>query len=442
MEQIINGEGANRLPWEERTDIRRVHAAAQIEIEEDVQEETLLQRHPGAALKVMTPHQIAALIFGLAGHEAIALDVAGQHIVLDEIHVYGEQTQAMILALVRALVRLNCRIHIGSATIPTALADELRASLGGAAEIEEIQLTDEELQTYDRHCVCRLADEEAAYEQLAAEVEAGKRILFISNRVALAQERFRVIQRNFPTVPTLLAHSRFRRQDRASIERQIELFEQSAGPCIVCTTQVVEVSLDISFDTLITDCAPLDSLIQRFGRVNRRRKQASERGIAPVYVIAPSDNPAQARPYSYEVLQRSWQMLPEEGILREQTIQGRIDAIYPTLDMSAIDVHLIERDGEWTLPQLCNHSRSLFEALEIDTAVVIRASDEAAYREGNSEVRQQLEIPVSPIVLQPKFKMWPQLTLGHYPFVCPDSCYDLQLGLMMEGEYEPKCIML
>ena len=112
----------------------------------------------------MTPHQIAALIFGLAGHEAIALDIAGQNVILDEVHVYSEQTQAMVLELVKALVRLGCRVHIGSATIPSALADELRRCLGGTEAVYEVRLSRAELATYDRHIVHKLEDEDAARE--------------------------------------------------------------------------------------------------------------------------------------------------------------------------------------------------------------------------------------------------------------------------------------
>jgi CRISPR-associated endonuclease/helicase Cas3 len=443
MDRTLNGEGDDRLPSDKQTDIRRVHSAAQIEIDDGFVEEVILQRHPGAAIKVMTPHQIAALIFGLAGYEALALDISGQHVILDEVHVYSQQTQAMVLELVRSLVKLGCRVHIGSATIPDALANLLRDCLGGEEKIDEVRLTASELQTYDRHRVFRLANGEAACEQLREEIQAGRRVLFISNRVAAAQERFRWVQKQFPDVRALLAHSRFRRQDRACIEGKIEEFERSKSPCIVCSTQVIEVSLDISFDTLITDCAPLDSLIQRFGRVNRRRKPAAERTIASVYVIAPPNNAAQAKPYDLDVLRRSWEALPNGEILHEVNLQDAINGVYPSVDLSAIDVHLVARDGEWTLPELCNHPRSvLMEALEIDSAVVIRDGDEEAYRKGTSKIRQGLEIPVSPIVLRPKFKLWRQTTIGHHPFVCRDSCYDQHLGLMVEGEHEPSCIIL
>lgn len=438
LERTLNGEGSTRL-----TDIRRVHAASQIEIDDAIEEEMILQRHVGAALKVMTPHQIASLIFGLAGHEAVALDVAGQDVILDEVHVYSEQAQAMVLELVKTLVRLECRVHIGSATIPSALAQELRKCLGGEASIYEVRLNAEELATYDRHIVRRMADEDAAREYVEKCITEGKRVLFISNRVATAQERYQWAKQTFPEVPILLVHSRFRRKDRAKVEALIEAFDQSEGPCLVCSTQVIEVSLDISFDTLVTDCAPLDSLIQRFGRVNRRRKSAVEQILCPVAVIAPPDNAPAAKPYELATLERTWEALPDGTVLKETTLQPLIDKVYPTVDVKQIDVHLIENEAGFFLPELWNRPKSLLlEALEIDSASVIRSADLETYRHSWGNERQELEIPVPVNALRSKFKMWPQIEEGHRPFVCPDTCYDDALGLMLGGEGEPKCIML
>ena len=443
MERMLNFDAETGQPLAHQTDIRRVHAAAQIEIDGEMEEETILQKHPGAALKVMTPHQVASLIFGLPSHEAVALDIARQNVILDEVHVYSEQTQAMVLELVKALVRLGCRVHIGSATIPTALAQELRRCLGGEEAVYEVRLSEEELDTYDRHIVHQLEDEDAARDYVRECVAEGKRTLFISNRVAAAQDRFEWVQQTFPDVPCLLVHSRYRRGDRAKLEKQIEEFERGEGPCIVCSTQVIEVSLDISFDTLVTDCAPLDSLIQRFGRVNRRRNPASERSLYSVAVIAPPEAEQAALPYALTTLQETWKTLPNGAVLKETSLQGLIDQVYPVVDVKPIDVHLIETETGYRLPELCNRPKSiLLDILEIDSASVIRTSDLETYKKAWGKERQELEIPVPVNSLRPKFKMWAQIEEGARPFVCPDECYSETLGLLLGEKWEPSCIIL
>jgi CRISPR-associated endonuclease/helicase Cas3 len=440
LDTILNQNSSDKG----KTDIRRVHAASQIEIytggkdnKEPLEEEFLLQKHPGAAIKVMTPHQIASIIFGTAGHEATALDVRGQDVILDEVHVYGEQTQAMVLNLITALTRLDARIHIGSATIPTALREEIVRRLGGSDAVHFVRLTDTELETYNRHTIHRIADETGGREQVTAALQDGKRILFLSNRVADAQERFLWVKNSFPDIPALLLHSRFRRRDRAAQERRIEEFDKGQGPCIVCATQVVEVSLDISFDTLVTDAAPFDALVQRFGRVNRRRTETPK--LCPVYVIAPPDNKNKAKPYSLDVLRRSFDNLPDDGQpLMEVTLQDRIDKVYPSVDIHAIDVHLsINAEGDAISRLLWNRPRSLLlEALEIESVACILSSDVEAYRT-YPQGRTELEIPLSWNTLRPHLSAneWIQLKdVGHNPFVIPETLYTETLGLYLKSD--------
>ena len=70
----------------------------------------------------------------------------------------------------------------------------------------------------------------------------------------------------------MLKHGRFKRGCRALLEAKL-LKEMNVGKeaCIVVSTQVVEVSLDINFDLMVTECAALDALLQRLGRINRLR---------------------------------------------------------------------------------------------------------------------------------------------------------------------------
>ena len=439
VESLLNGGNDQRQPIEKRNDIRRVHAASRIEMDSEIEEETLLQRHPGAAIKIMTPHQVAALILGTGSHEAVALDVAGQNVILDEVHVYSEQTQAMVLALITALKALGCRLHIGSATIPQALEHEIRNRLGGEASVYTVRLQDSELQTYNRHTIHHLADEDAARAQVAACLRDGKRVLFLSNRVPVAQERYEWARNAFPSIPRLLLHSRFRRCDRAAREKEIETFDKSDGPCLVCATQVVEVSLDISFDTLITDCAPLDSLIQRFGRVNRRRKRDGE--IVPVYVIAPPTDASAAKPYELAVLERSFAQLTNGEVLEETELQQRINAVYPTVDIKAIDCHLvIDANGECTrINELCHHPKNiLLEILEIESFACVCASDEDAYRKARGDARLALEIPVSLAAIRSYRKTWRQLRdVGNNPLIVPDASYSETLGLWLQQDATP-----
>lgn len=126
----------------------------------------------------------------------------------------------------------------------------------------------------------RLADQLPHAEAAAY---AGEKVLLVANTVCAAQELYQTLKARLagPNRPhLLLLHSRFTAADRIEKEKQLyKLLEKPQG-LIVVATQVVEVSLDVSFDRLYTELAPMEALIQRFGRVNRRR----EAPWKPVYV--------------------------------------------------------------------------------------------------------------------------------------------------------------
>lgn len=94
-----------------------LHAASNLKVKDGTLEERIMQRHIGASVKVMTPHQMASIVFGIKGYEAMLLDLKGCDVILDEIHTYASETQAIVLKIIEILKSIDCRIHIGTATM-------------------------------------------------------------------------------------------------------------------------------------------------------------------------------------------------------------------------------------------------------------------------------------------------------------------------------------
>lgn len=424
-------------------DVRLLHAASRVRPETDLRgkltwAEKALQDKVGAAMKVLTPHQLAGIAFGTRGYETLLLDVRGCDLILDEIHTYTAVSQAMVLKLVEVLSREGCRLHIGTATMPTVLYERVAALLG-RSQVLEIALTPAELATYDRHRIYKADDLNALLPTLRAAMEAKEKVLLVFNRVGRAQEVFAELAEEFPDVTKMLLHSRFKRGRRAELERQlIEDInpEDKPGPCLVVATQVVEVSLDISFDRMITEAAPLDALVQRFGRVNRRRTPATRGQLKPIHVLAPPADDKAAKPYDLAVVQASYAALPDHGeVLAEAGVQQLIDQVYPTVDFTDVEAHSIFQDGRWTQPLLTHRASSyLLALLEIDSVACVLKQDKAAYLAAcqvqDTEAQTRLEIPISfkPYAL----RQLEQLTCGHRPFVVNDAAYSDALGLQTE----------
>lgn len=410
------------------TAIHLQHAAAPLTVKQETpdqfEEEYPLHGLVGSSVKVLTPHQLAAIVFGLPGFEAIMLDLQGTAVVLDEIHTYSDVSRSMVLEIVKVLLKLNCSIHVGTATMPTAMYHELLNLLGGEEKTYQVALSFDQLKWYNRHQVFKLAHWGEADDIITKALANNEKLLIVCNTVRKAQAIFNRLQQHYGHYANLLLHSRFRRKDRAKKEQFLrEDLEKSKTPCWVVATQVVEVSLDISFDQMITDCAPLDALIQRFGRINRRRTLEILGIQKPVHIIAPSGD---QRPYDRQVVEKTFSVLPDQGaILEEQSLQAMLDIIYPETPQSVdIAAHLAWENDNFRLPPLCNHQSSVLqETLEINSATCILECDREDYENGTWDVRAGLEIPVSrnAIIRTTHMQGYLQLEKGSKPFVVPQA---------------------
>ena len=179
-----------------------------------------------------------------------------------------------------------------SATLPDALAELVREALASKATPvvgppgtprHRIRLRDHAL------------TDDASVHEITASIEAGRSVLVVANNVAHAQALFDSLA---PVAKDLhgddaaaLLHSRFKRGDRLRIERRLsERYGANVAerrPGLIVATQVVEVSLDLDLDVLYTAGAPLEALLQRFGRVNRRGR----RDAADVVICQPGYAP-------------------------------------------------------------------------------------------------------------------------------------------------------
>jgi CRISPR-associated endonuclease/helicase Cas3 len=416
-------------------DIRILHASSSIVKRKGSEEESVLQSLFGSSIKILTPHQLAAIAFGMKGYEALLLDLKGCDIILDEIHTYTGVSQAIVLKLVEILRSIDCRIHIGTATMPTSLYAKILDLLGD--DVCEVKLSDEEMDQFDRHTVHKLQAFDEARPIIEKAIDRHEKVLVVCNRVANAQDVYRSLTEQYPDTDILLLHSRFKRGDRNLKEKELIGLDDEGNPtgqyntsykaCIVVSTQIVEVSLDISFDVMITECAPIDALIQRFGRVNRKRSQETIGKTKPVYVITPPESEREAKPYDLEVLKRTFGVLPDGEILKERHLQQKIDQVFPEIDFLNIEEHAVfKADGSIRIDQLTHRSKSiLFELLDIDSVSCITEGDEAAYNDSYFGARLHMEIPTRYFSV----KDMRQSLKGNRPFIVPDKAYSFESGL-------------
>lgn len=413
-------------------DIRLLHAASSIKLENGTVEEKILQRHIGASVKVLTPHQMASLVFGTKGYEAMIADIKGCDIILDEIHTYSETTQAIVLKIVEILFNIGCRIHIGTATMPSVLYNRLVEILGGTSNIYEVKLPDEVLDTFNRHIIFKADSMDPLNTVIDEAIRHKQKILLVCNQVKRAQSLFIDLSERYPHVEKMLVHSRFIRGRRSQLESDLRnIFNNSTEACLVVSTQVVEVSLDISFDLMVTECAPIDALIQRFGRINRKRSAETIGHFKPIYVLAPPTEKTDALPYGLEVLKRTYEALPNGNLMKEREAQTMIDSVYPSIEFVNIDLNAVFKEGKWMIKELWHNSKSaLLETLDIDSVACIDEADKDRYDTSPYEEQVKMEIPVSYRSVAYR-GLYPS-TKGSKPFVIPSKAYDKDLGFLVD----------
>lgn len=409
-------------------DIRVMHAASRLVIEKGKIEEKALQDKFGASVKVLTPHQLASLAFGTRGFELIMLDIKGCDVILDEIHTYTDISKAMVLKIIEVLNYLGCKIHIGTATMPTKLYNEILEILG-KDETYEVKLNEKLLDKFNRHEVYKIPNDFEQCDALIKQaLERKGKVLVVFNQVQRAQDFYKTLNGN--TVKMLI-HSRFRRKDRKVLENDLSnISDNNTEGCIVVSTQVVEVSLDINFDIMITECAPLDALVQRFGRINRKRTPKTIGKYKSVYVLEPPKTKKDARPYELSILEKSYNVLPNGALLKEKDLQDKLDTVFTDFENIDIENDTIFKKGKFVIRGLTHKPKSaLFNLLDIDSATCIRQSDVEEYKQLSSDERIALEIPV-------RFKEIGFIKgidrlkdVGTDPFIIPNTAYTEGIGL-------------
>ncbi|AEG18429.1 CRISPR-associated helicase/endonuclease Cas3 [Methanobacterium paludis] len=264
--------------------------------------------------KVLTPFQILKAFFGSKGFEMQLSEMTNGLFILDEIHAYDAHTTSLILEILKILKNnYNANIFVMSATLPSFIKTLFKENLDISTEIK---MGKEELKKFTRHEVSVVPEDIIDNLDLIMEdLENDKRVLIVCNTVLRAQEVFEELSDEVEN--SALLHSRFMLRDREKIEKSLDNLDLLVG------TQAIEVSLDIDYDVLYSEPAPIDALIQRFGRVNRRRRKK----LAPVNVFSEG---SESDKYIYppEIVEKTVKSLENVGILDEDLIQNLVDDVY------------------------------------------------------------------------------------------------------------------
>jgi CRISPR-associated endonuclease/helicase Cas3 len=238
-------------------------------------EETIIKHQDARLLSmpltICTVDQLFNFVYKYNGYEMLLTTLANSKVVIDEIQSYSPQNIGLLIAGLKMITELGGKFAIVTATFPKVIY-ELFDKYKIQVDKPEKSFHNPELP--QRHKIKVMGDE-FDYEKIKA-LGMNKKVLVICNTVKSAINTYDRLIKDDANVKGLL-HSRYIRKHRALIEAELLKFAENnpdkrpEGFGIWVTTQIVEASLDVDFDVLISEACSIDSLLQRMGRVYRSR---------------------------------------------------------------------------------------------------------------------------------------------------------------------------
>ena len=321
-----------------------------------------------ALLGVLQTRHVFVRLFGLS-HKVV---------LIDEVHAYDTYMSRLLERLLEWLAALGSPVVLLSATLPNqkrvSLLNAYRKGLGrpaalneeskleaqyprlswASSETEGAQNIDVSERIKRKLKIEWISDDLPLGQRLASALTEGGCAAVICNTVNRAQQVYLDLKPYFSPGELDLFHARFlfgarqERENRALIDYGKEGAQINCGDevrsvlrpfrKVLVATQVIEQSLDLDFDLMVTDCAPIDLILQRSGRLHRHQRQRNPELSSPTLWIRkpvlsddglPQFDPGSKAVYDEHPLLRSWIALSNRTIVQiPEDIESLIESVY------------------------------------------------------------------------------------------------------------------
>ena len=338
-----------------------------------------------APFGVGTIDQALLAVLQTKHHFVRLFGLAGKTIILDEVHAYDAYMTTLMERLCSWLAGLGCPVVLLSATLPR----EKRRKLVEAYVGTPVDLPDD---AYPRVTVARRVDgnptndplvsscpvatdprrratvglrwlpEGDVIDDVYAAVAGGGCVGIVCNTVRRSQQLYEALSRKLDPVgvDVSLFHARFPLGRRMEIENQVlatfgppEKCPSRPGRAVLIATQVIEQGLDLDFDLLVSEVAPIDLILQRAGRLHRHERAQRPAGLEQpqLWLVEPPIDadgipdfgPFQTYPkrrgaYDRHILIRSYLALAErKTIMLPDDVETLVEAVYSDFAPTALN---------------------------------------------------------------------------------------------------------
>ena len=228
-------------------------------------------------LTVCTIDQIFKFAYKALGTEHLLATLKYSKVIIDELQAYSPDMLATIITALKYINKIGGKFAIITATLPQFILNELstcnikyKRFIGNIDNRHKIMIHEDDI----------LNDLDSILDDAQS-----KKVLIICNTVNSAQKLYNEFLELNSDVEIHLLHSRYTKKHRQILEDDVIEFSKSDRVGICISTQIVEASLDIDFDVLYTYLSSIDGLIQRMGRVYRKRENSHQLSNVHIYTF-------------------------------------------------------------------------------------------------------------------------------------------------------------
>ncbi len=348
--------------------------------------ELFIQKHLLKQVAVTTIDRIILALMNYRRYTVSEVMLNNATLVIDEIHSYSPFTYSLIVEALKYLKEYhNVRLCIMSATMP----EFIKKTILNIKEAKpKVLLSNSEVEKFysekKRTTIAKFYKGkkiESSIREIIKATSGHRKILVVVNTVSKAQFIFDKISEKVKGIKILLFHSRYTYGDRSEKQKEVENINQKNEKVVLIATQIVEVSLDIDFDILFTEIAPIDAIVQRAGRINRKGKKS----ICNIYIFDVKDDEKGFLPYKKEQIKQARKILSSFKVNNEadylkmnetfyKAIQGSYqdelqenklnDFLGQIYEKGNIDKALSTRDGFLTIPVVPKCFRDRIEKIQ------------------------------------------------------------------------------
>lgn len=357
-----------------------------------------------AHVGVGTIDQALLAILAVRHQSLRLLGLARKVLIVDEVHACDAYVHRLLCTLLKFHAAQGNSAILLSATLPLVMRSELVKFFGEGVGIRTAAaksnsyplltrfITEEvhELPVEARTSVSRHVDVQALHSPdevnniLQAALETGGCACWVRNTVYDSLEAYREWVGRLGEDKAMLFHARFALSDRLKIERDVIRYfgpnskEEDRRGRLLIATQVVEQSLDLDFDFMVSDLAPIDLLIQRAGRLHRHERGQRKSAILGVYMPVPMEDagkkwfkgmfPKAAWVYQHHGklwLTARW-MYERKGFSMPDDAREMIEWVYGKESETAIPKELLLAEDQTMGKDMADRSLASLNSLKLD----------------------------------------------------------------------------